>query len=162
LIAYRRIETSEDGYALEKDLRNRVLRLPLGRVLSEDDVRGEDRQVHLIAVDDQDRVIGCVLLVPAGDGTARVRQMAVDETHQHQGIGRELMHRMEGIAGGMGIRKLTLRARLTAEDFYAKLGYRGVAGAFSEVGIPHRLMEKELAPEAQASGGGRSVERGGK
>jgi N-acetylglutamate synthase-like GNAT family acetyltransferase len=161
LTVYRRIETSDRDYAEEKDLRNRILRLPLGRNLSEEDIRGEDRQVHLIAADDQGRLIGCVLLLPAGDGTARIRQMAVDEEHQRRGIGRELMRRMERIAGGMGIRKLTLRARLTAEDFYSKLGYRGVDGTFSEVGIPHRLMEKDLASEADAPGGGPLPEGGG-
>jgi predicted GNAT family N-acyltransferase len=161
LTVYRRIETSDGDYAGEKDLRNRVLRLPLGRVLSGEDTRGEDRQIHLIAVDEQDRVIGCVLLLPAGDGTARVRQMAVEEAYQRRGIGRELMRRMETVAGGMGLRKLTLHARETAVNFYEKLGYRGVAGTFREVGIPHRLMEKDLASVAQSSSGGQPIERAG-
>jgi N-acetylglutamate synthase-like GNAT family acetyltransferase len=159
---FRRIETTDGEYAKEKDLRNRILRLPLGRVLSEEDTQGEDRQVHLVAIDDLGRVIGCVLLLPAGNGTARVRQMAVEDAYQRRGIGRELMGRIETVACEMGIRKVTLRARITAEGFYEKLGYRAVSGTFSEVGVPHRMMEKSLAPgsmppvrEKPASDGGK-------
>jgi N-acetylglutamate synthase-like GNAT family acetyltransferase len=156
LITYRRIETSDPEYAKEKDLRDRILRRPLDRVLSEEDTNGEDHQVHLIAHDEDGRLIGCVLLKPGGDGSARIRQMAVDESLQGRGIGRELMLRMEEIARTQDIRKIVLHARLTAEGFYAKLGYRAVPGTFREVGVSHCLMEKGLAPEGESPPGTQS------
>jgi len=47
MTTYRQISTHDPEYALEKELRNRVLRLPLGLHLSEQDMRDEDEQVHL-------------------------------------------------------------------------------------------------------------------
>jgi N-acetylglutamate synthase-like GNAT family acetyltransferase len=143
MIAYRLIDPAGKEYAQEKDLRNRVLRLPLGLELSAADTAGEDRQVHLAAMDERGRVIGCVLMAPAG-GSARIRQMAVAEACRRRGIGTELMRRMEATARGMGIRRLTMHARLSALGFYERLGYRTVSEVFTEVTIPHREMEKAL------------------
>ena len=42
MISYRQITTLDREYSLEKELRNRVLRMPLGLHLSEEDVRDED------------------------------------------------------------------------------------------------------------------------
>lgn len=144
MIIYRRIDPSGKDYDQEKDLRNRVLRLPLGLALSEADTRGEDRQIHLGAFDEEGRLIGCVLLLPAAGGPARIRQMAVDEEYRRRGVGTELMRRIEALAREMGIRRLTMHARLSAQDFYERLGYRTVSDVFQEVTIPHREMEKEL------------------
>jgi predicted GNAT family N-acyltransferase len=146
MIAYKRITTADPDYQGEKDLRNRALRLPLGLVLSERDVLGEDGQVHLVAADEQGAVIGCVLLVIPGDGTAHVRQMAVDESRRGTGIGSGLMAEAERTARRMGIRNINLHARLYARGFYERLGYRAVSGVFTEVTIPHIKMEKTLDP----------------
>ena len=54
MIIYRQISIHDPEYEQEKDLRNRVLRSPLGLLLSENDLRDEDKQVHLVAMDDRD------------------------------------------------------------------------------------------------------------
>ena len=146
-VVYRRITTADPEYEGEKELRNRVLRAPLGLTLSDDDVRGEDRQIHWIAADGSGRVIGCVLMAVPGDGTADLRQMAVDEARHGQGIGRGLVERVEQTARGMRISRLTLHARLYARGFYERLGYRAASDVFTLVTIPHIKMEKNLAPE---------------
>lgn len=147
MITYRRIVPAGDEYDQEKDLRNRVLRLPLGLELSETDTRGEDGQIHLAAVDEREGIIGCVLMATMGDGIAKVRQMAVDERHRRRGIGTELMRLAEHTARAAGIRKLTMHARLSARSFYERLGYQVVSDRFVEVTIPHIGMEKNLEPE---------------
>jgi hypothetical protein len=144
MITFTRITTADPEYAAEKDLRNRALRLPLGLVLSERDVAGEDGQIHLAAVDEGGRVVGCVLLVIPGDGTAHVRQMAVDEARRGEGIGSGLMAEAERTVRGMGIRTVNLHARLHAHGFYERLGYRAASDIFTEVTIPHIKMEKIL------------------
>ncbi|MBN1438533.1 MAG: GNAT family N-acetyltransferase [Anaerolineales bacterium] len=144
MITYKQITTADPEYASEKDLRNRVLRLPLGLVLSEDDVRGEDSQIHWVAADDGGRVVGCVLLAFPGGGTADLRQMAVDPACRGRRIGAGLMERAERTARERKLSKVTLCARLFARGFYERLGYRALGKVFTAVTIPHIRMEKEL------------------
>jgi predicted GNAT family N-acyltransferase len=147
MITYRQITTADREYEAEKVLRNRVLRAPLGLTLSETDVRGEEQQVHIVAVDERGEVVGCVLIVPAADGTARIRQMAVEDDFRVKGIGAWLMAQAETIARALPARKVTMHARLSARGFYERLGYRVTSEPFIEVTIPHVAMEKTLNPE---------------
>ena len=150
MITYRRISTRDREYARERELRNRVLRLPLGLSLSEQDLRGENEQIHLVAVDDGGAVIGCVL-VAFSDNGAKIRQIAVDGPHRGRGIGSELLFRAEQAVRGRNIRSVTLHARESALGFFEQRGYRAVSEVFTEVTIPHIAMEKDLAPPANGA-----------
>lgn len=143
MITYRRISTRDPEYALEKELRNRVLRLPLGLHLSELEVREEDEQIHLVAMDDRGQMIGCVLISFSGN-VAKARQLAIDDDHRGQGIGTELMKRMEQAVRARNIRTVTLHGRVTARGFFERLGYAARSGIFTEVTIPHIKMQKDL------------------
>jgi N-acetylglutamate synthase-like GNAT family acetyltransferase len=143
MITYRRITTHDPEYGKEKDLRNRVLRMPLGLVLSEQDVRNEHAQLHFVALDGQGNVIGCLLVVFSGD-TARFRQMAVEEPYRERGIGTELIKQAEQDVRARNIHTVTLHARIAAKEFYEGLGYTAASGIFMEVTIPHVAMEKDL------------------
>jgi predicted GNAT family N-acyltransferase len=147
MITYRQITTADPEYDAEKTLRNEVLRIPLGLTLSEADVSGDDRQIHLLAIDEIGGVVGCVLIVPRAEGTAHIRHVAVAEEHRGQGIGAGLMARAERIARALSARKMTLNARLTARGFYERMGYRAVSDIFTQVTIPHVAMEKTLDQE---------------
>jgi predicted GNAT family N-acyltransferase len=144
MITYRRITPSDPEYADEKDLRKRVLRLPLGLALSGADLAGEDGQLHLIATDDAGAVVGCVLVAFPDDGTARIRHLAVEESFRGRRIGTGLMDRAERAACERGIRTVRLHARLYARGFYERLGYCAVSDVFTEVTIPHVGMEKTV------------------
>jgi GNAT superfamily N-acetyltransferase len=145
-ITYREIVVSGVEYEQEKDLRNRVLRRPLGMELSAADTRGEEKQIHFAAFAEGGGLIGCVLLKPEGGGSVRLRQMAIDPRHQSRGVGRELVRRAEEAARAAGYRRITLHARLSARGFYEKGGYRAVSDVFEEVTLPHVTMEKILIP----------------
>ena len=143
MITYRHITMHDPEYEQEKDLRNRVLRMPLGLVLSELDVRDEDAQLHLVALDGQGYVIGCLLVAFSRD-TARFRQMAVEESYRGRGIGTELIKQAEHDVRARNIHTVTLHARVTARGFFEKLGYTAVSEVFTEVTIPHIAMRKDL------------------
>jgi len=147
MITYRNITTADPEYSSEKALRNRALRVPLGLTLSDADIAGEERQTHLVALDDAGAVVACVLLVIPGDGTAHIRQMAVEERFRNRKIGAGLIAYAEQTARGMGIRKIRMHARVYAHGFYERLGYRAVGDEFIEVTIPHIEMEKALEGE---------------
>jgi N-acetylglutamate synthase-like GNAT family acetyltransferase len=141
---YRQITVRDAAYEKEKELRSAVLRKPLGLELSKEDIKDDANRDHLVAIDSLGRVVGCVLMSKEGDA-ARIRQMAVAESVQHQGIGRALIQRMEKIAIQMECKKATMHARCLAQGFYEKLGYKVISSVFLELEIPHVVMEKTLS-----------------
>ena len=74
----------------------------------------------------------------------RLRQMAVQNNLQGKGIGASMMNFAELVSRDKGYKKLIMHARETAVGFYEKLGYKVVGDKFTEVTIPHYVMEKKL------------------
>jgi predicted N-acetyltransferase YhbS len=149
MVRYRTITTIDTEYVQEKELRDRVLRRPLGLTLSSKDLSGENDQVHIVVQDDSGQVIGCVLVVFIGV-QAKARQLAVDERWRGKGIGRELMRRAEAAARERKFDRLMLHGRVVSATFFERLGYAVVSEVFTEVTIPHVRLEKRLpAPEAE-------------
>jgi GNAT superfamily N-acetyltransferase len=70
--------------------------------------------------------------------------MAVYEEWQGQGIGKILVDAAEAYAKEKGYVSIILHARKVAEGFYKKLGYYTTSSEFTEVGIPHVVMEKDI------------------
>jgi len=124
-------------------LRHEILRKPLGLTFDEAELENEKEDILIGAFED-DRLLGCCLLSPMDTSTIRLRQMAVPNSMQGKGIGRALMIFAENIARDQGYRKLCMHARKTALGFYEKLGYAVSGEEFTEVTIPHYIMEKSL------------------
>jgi len=143
MIIYHQISTQDPEYSQEKELRNRVLRIPLGLLLSENDVRDEDTQIHCVALGSQGQVIGCVL-VAFYETIAKIRQIAIEASYRNQGIGTQLMKCAERAVLARDVYKVSLHARVSAQGFFERLGYTATSEVFTEVTIPHITMEKEL------------------
>jgi len=124
-------------------LRMEMLRKPLGLTFTKEDLEKEKDDVLMGAFED-DKILGCCLLTKIDDKTVRLRQMAVPNNLQGKGIGRALMVFAENIAHDLGYQKLIMHARKTALGFYGKLGYNISGDEFTEVTIPHFIMEKDL------------------
>jgi len=124
-------------------LRRRVLRLPLGLDFSEEQLRKEVGDIHLVALF-QEQVVGCLVLSPLSDRSVQMRQVAVEPAWQGCGIGRRLVELSEATAAEKGFAEIVLHARETAIEFYLKQGYRVRGEPFVEVTIPHREMFKVI------------------
>lgn len=118
-------------------LREGVLRAPLGLALGPDELADDGVREHFCAVADGD-VVGSVSLKPLG------RQMAVSEARRGERIGARLFEMAEAWAHDQGFPLIVLNARMSAEGFYAKFGYRSEGGPFEENTIPHIRMTKRL------------------
>jgi len=72
--------------------------------------------------------------------------MAVDVPWQRTGYGSVIMELLLERAREMGMKKLSLNARITALGFYHKFGFTPVDNSFPSVltGLPHVKMEKIL------------------
>jgi N-acetylglutamate synthase-like GNAT family acetyltransferase len=124
-------------------LRNEILRKPLGLSFDKEELEQEKEDILMGAFED-DRLLGCCLMSRMDAATIRLRQMAVPNNMQGKGIGRALMIFAENIARDLGYKKLCMHARTTAVGFYQKLGYTITGEEFTEVTIPHYVMEKSL------------------
>lgn len=123
-------------------LRDDILRKPLGLRLTKEDILKEGAQIHLVAFSD-DAVVGCVLLAPLKD-EMKLRQMAVAEALRGQGIGRQLLFAAESLARQRGYKIVSCHARETAVKFYEANGWIVEGDRFIEVTIPHFAMRKSL------------------
>jgi len=142
-IIIRKIEYGSAEYKDELELRNRVLRVPLGLDIYDDDLSGEDADIHIGAFQDGG-LIGVLILVPLTKETARMRQVAVKEGFRGDGVGKRLVEYAQAVAKGEGFREIVIHARQTAIEFYEKLGYETTSAVFFEIGIPHVEMKKQL------------------
>jgi ribosomal protein S18 acetylase RimI-like enzyme len=142
-MALKIIDHGSPEYMQMVKLRDDVLRKPLGLTFTEAELE-EEKENMLIAAFEEERMLGCCMLVEEQVGIVRLRQMAVLNDLQGKGIGRALMNFAENIARDRGYRAIRMHARTNAIGFYEKVGYRVKGDQFIEVSIPHFLMEKSL------------------
>jgi predicted GNAT family N-acyltransferase len=142
-MALKIIDHGSKDYREMVELRNNILRKPLGLGFTDEELAAEKDDILLGCYED-DKLEACCMLTKTGPKTVRLRQMAVSSGLQGKGIGRVLMSFAENIARDHGFKHLTMHARKSAVGFYEKHGYKVCSEEFEEVTIPHFVMEKEL------------------
>lgn len=142
-MALKIIDHGSREYQQMVQLRNDILRRPLGLQFTPDELEKEKEEI-LIGAFEEEKMLGCCMLIKEAPNSVRLRQMAVLNNLQGKGIGRALMQFAENIARDRGFHKITMHARKTAVGFYEKLGYNVCGQEFEEVTIPHYVMEKLL------------------
>lgn len=143
IIEIKEIEFDSPEYKDEVELRDKILREPLGLTFTAEQLKSEENEYHLGAYL-SGKLIGCLLLKPIDNSTVKMRQVAVDETIQGKGVGKKLVEFSEQFAFGKGYSEIILNARDTAVQFYLKMGYKVIGEMFIEVTIPHYKMQKTL------------------
>ncbi|ANH82979.1 acetyltransferase [Niabella ginsenosidivorans] len=142
-MALKIIDHGSKEYQQMVDLRNEILRKPLGLVLTEEDINADKNNVLIGAFEDE-KMLGCCMLVKQSDRIVLLRQMAVLNDLQGKGIGKALMQFAENIARDMGYREISMQARKNASGFYEKMGYREASNEFTNLTIPHVIMKKYI------------------
>ncbi|MGG7079179.1 GNAT family N-acetyltransferase [Clostridium sardiniense] len=130
-------------YESELELRDKVLRKPLGMNISDDDLEIELNDYHICALINS-KVVGTLLLRKFNNTTLQMKQVAVDASLRNNNIGRNLISFAENFAKDKGFTKIILNARKTAIPFYEKINYVKIGDEFTEVGILHIKMTKDL------------------
>lgn len=124
-------------------LRFDILRRPLNLLFTPTELQEESSQWHVGMVAG-DRVVAVLLLKIMDGNIAKMRQVAVAETYQGKGIGKEMVRFSEDLCRRHKIGRIELHARKTAVPFYRALGYHTEGTEFEEVGIPHVKMFIQL------------------
>lgn len=143
-MALKQIDHGTADYDQMVALRDQILRKPLGLSFSNEELAAEHGDI-LIACTDDDEMLGCCILTPQKQrGLVRLRQMAVPLKLHGKGIGQSVLQFAETLARDKGYNKITMHARDTAIGFYEKAGYKITGDEFTELNIPHHIMEKTL------------------
>lgn len=128
------------------DLRQRVLREPLGLRYTSSDLAEEAEDHHRVASMDG-RVVGGLLIRKWGmeEGAWKIRQVAVEPAKQSCGIGRCLVSEAIAEAKRHEVLRLVLHSREAVCGFYETLGFAIVGDPFEEIGISHRRMIRDIS-----------------
>lgn len=139
------IKFGSDEYKQMLDLRHRILRAPLNLIASEEEL-AKDKDYTLLGLfnEENNQLLACCFLNHIDADTIQLRQMAVDGTLQKSGYGRKLIGHAEQFARDSNYKIMYLHAREVAVGFYLKLGYTTQGDYFTEIGIPHVEMTKNL------------------
>ena len=125
-------------------LRNDILRVPLGLEFYQEDIEKEWDSYHLGCYTSAGELMGSLIMKDVGKGQVKMRQVAVADKFQKQGVGQALVKASEDWADENNFSKIVLHAREVAVPFYHKLKYETVGERFEEVNIPHFKMVKKL------------------
>ncbi|HLP04452.1 MAG TPA: GNAT family N-acetyltransferase [Paludibacter sp.] len=137
----RQLVYDSEEYTLELELRDEVLRKPLGRSIYDDNLKTECGDCHIGAFLDG-KLVGVMILTSLNPDEVKMRQVVVNEAYRNQNVGTEMVGFAEKIAKEKGYKSIVLDARRTAAGFYEKLQYEKVSGMFLEINIPHYKMRK--------------------
>ena len=124
-MALKIIDHGSREYQQMVQLRNDILRKPLKLTFSPEELEKEKDEI-LIGAFEEEKMLGCCMLIMVDPTTVRLRQMAVLNNLQGKGIGRALMQFAENIARDRGFKKIIMHARKTAAGFYEKTGLPGL------------------------------------
>jgi predicted GNAT family N-acyltransferase len=125
-------------------LRHEVFVVEQGVPLEEEiDEHDETDALHLVAVDDDERVVATCRLVADGE-TVKLGRVAVAASARRRGIASRLLAEGEARAQGLGARRIALAAQTGAMELYERAGYAPYGERFMDAGIEHLMMEKRL------------------
>jgi GNAT superfamily N-acetyltransferase len=142
-MALKIIDHGSNEYWQMVKLRDDILRKPLGLRFTQQELEKEKDNMLIGAFEDE-QMLGCCMLVEKNPEIVRLRQMAVLNDLQGKGIGRALMYFAENLARDRGYKILSMHARKNSAGFYEKMGYKIASEEFTEITIPHYVMEKQL------------------
>lgn len=142
-IFVREIHYNSDEYLKETELRDRVLRKPLGMHLYDENLDAEKNDIHIGAFLD-DELVGVLILTRINADLVKMRQVAVETDMQSKQIGTGMVFFAEEYSKAAGYSTIVLNARKTAVPFYQKLGYDTISDEFLEINLPHYKMCKNF------------------
>jgi YbgC/YbaW family acyl-CoA thioester hydrolase len=104
---------------------------------------------HAVVFNRLDQPIATGRLLPAESGTSRIGRMAVKRVLRGSGLGEAVLQALLDKASSRGDLEVVLHAQTSAQDFYAKFGFKPDGEIYEEAGIEHITMRKSLFAPAK-------------
>jgi predicted GNAT family N-acyltransferase len=137
----RRVRGHEEMAAALR-LRHDVFCVEQG-VPAREELDGRDGEgIHLVAVSNGELLATCRVLMVGT--TAQFSRLAVRVSARRRGIATALLEAADAESLAAGGRRLVLHAQTYARELYENAGYQARGRAFTEAGIEHIAMEKQL------------------
>jgi predicted GNAT family N-acyltransferase len=124
------------------DLRERVFCGEQGVSLEADRDGRDPESVHVVAIAGE-RVVGTCRLLFQGP-LARLGRLVVEPELRGRGVARAILREADRVALDAGAGRIALHAQTYALSLYREQGYAERGARFTEEGIEHVAMEKEL------------------
>ena len=109
------------------DLHSRVMEAPFDRVALRDTLtRDGDNGFSHVYLDEKGDVVGFILVLPHGEDTVRISELAVDPRYRRGGIGKMIFRAAVEQVARRGIPHLDLRVRqdnIVAQQMYLNMGF---------------------------------------
>jgi YbgC/YbaW family acyl-CoA thioester hydrolase len=119
--------------------------------LEHDELDGQSE--HAVVFNRLDQPIATGRLLPAEGGVspkvARIGRMAVKRVLRGSGLGEAVLQALLDVACSRGNLEVLLHAQTSAQDFYAKFGFKADDEIFEEAGIEHITMRLNLISPAK-------------
>lgn len=104
------------------------------------DMDDEDFNSLHVFYNDGDITHAYLRIIAMGDGTVKIGRVCA--LQKRTGLGTKLLvESINAAKAKLAASKIIVHARSSAENFYAKQGFKTVSGEFMEEGIPHVKME---------------------
>ncbi len=143
-ITLKEIKYGSAEYEMTRELRNRIMRAPIGLSIYDQDYTFEVNS-RIIGAFDGDKLLGCSI-VGKLDGDCCLDFLCVDDKVQKSGIGSMLIKDVETWVRSQGIPLLVIEARTSAQKFYEKHGYEAYGEIYLMKNSPtdHIKMRKRF------------------
>ncbi|RRK11475.1 GNAT family N-acetyltransferase [Lactiplantibacillus garii] len=99
---------------------------------------------HYVLYDDQAHAVATARMTPNDDTTQHVQRVATLKTARGHGYAQALLQAMMTDARKRHFSRLVLGAQVTAQSFYAQLGFVPEGPVFMEAGLRHQAMQYTL------------------
>lgn len=143
-VELRQIQYGSAEYEMTRELRNRIMRAPIGLSIYDQDYTFEVNS-RIVGAFDGSHMLGCSI-VGKLDGEYCLDFLCIDDRVQKTGIGSILLNDVENWVKSQDIHLLILEARVTAQKFYEKHGYESYGDIYlmEKSPVDHIMMRKRF------------------
>ncbi len=143
-IEIKEIKHNSNEYWELVNIRELILRKPLGLSFSKKELLNEHHQIH-VALYHNNKMAGGLILA-TNESLIKMRQVCISSHFQGNGYGKHLTKFAIYFAKEHGYTQVYCHARKSAIEFYTSLGFTTDGEEFLEVGIPHVKMRYTIHP----------------
>lgn len=142
-LVFKTIEFLSQEYHEMLQLRENVMRKPLGLLLSAEDVKDDNVRTHIGGYCNGVLICACSFKI-IHRKIAHLYSVCVKQEFQNRGVGQQLMHFTEKYVKLLGAARLYVEGRESAKKFYQKCVFSPCGSEYIDMNILHQDMRKDI------------------
>lgn len=142
-LLFKIIQYNLPEYKETLQLRENVMRKPLGLLLSAEDVKDDNVRTHIGGYCNGVLICACSFKI-IHRKIAHLYSVCVKQEFQNRGVGQQLMHFTEKYVKLHGAARLYVEGRKSAKKFYQKCGFSPCGSEYIDMNILHQDMRKDI------------------